>query len=39
MITKENFDEIINDIREHDGFIDVQKADFMVLWVSCILHT
>lgn len=31
MITKEIFDEIINDIREDDGFIDVQKADFMGL--------
>lgn len=29
MITKEIFDEIINDIRENDGFIDVEKADFM----------
>lgn len=29
MITKEIFDEIINDIREDDGFIDVEKSDFM----------
>lgn len=29
MITKEIFDNIINDIREYNGLIDVQKSDFM----------
>ena len=29
MITKEIFDNIINDIREYSGLIDVQKSDFM----------
>lgn len=29
MITKDVFDIIISDIRKDDGFLDVQKADFM----------
>ena len=29
MITREIFDEIINDIRKDKGFIDVEKSDFM----------
>lgn len=31
MITKEIFDEIINDIRKDKGFLDVEKSDFMSL--------
>lgn len=31
MITREIFDEIINDIRKDKGFIDVEKSDFMCL--------
>lgn len=31
MITKEIFNEIINDIRKKKGFLDVEKSDFMSL--------
>lgn len=34
MINKEEFDTIIQDIRDDTGFIDVQKADFMDFMIS-----